>query len=223
MISRTDISPPSGRRRTWRLAPVQIVIFLLALTLHLALLLVPLHRNKGRPAVETGPVIEVALASPAARVIREPMAEHRASPKAIDGKAIPANQDEVKQAPDKAPVEVTAQPDAAALRRALPGQVAGFVRGGVPESNSSSLRRLHPSWNPSWSTPVLEDLETAFSPYFAPAEAVMLDQWQEPGGARRVVMRLPSGDSVCGRAEPWDPLNPLVEPVPMFHRCARRQ
>ncbi|NND44993.1 MAG: hypothetical protein HKN58_06685 [Xanthomonadales bacterium] len=104
----------------------------------------------------------------------------------------------------------------------LRDQVAGLQHTAPPADGPAPLLRLQSEWKAGFTAPLLEAVDTLFSRDFAPVEAEVLDQWTEPGGVRRVVMRLPSGETLCGRAAPWDPLNPLVEPVPMFHLCKRR-
>ena len=51
----------------------------------------------------------------------------------------------------------------------------------------------------------------------APLEIV--DRWQAADGSHNVLVRTVSGDLLCGRADAWDPLRPLVEPVMMFRTC----
>lgn len=67
--------------------------------------------------------------------------------------------------------------------------------------------------------PVLPSTPTRFAAHMLPLEAEVLDHWQEAGGVQRVVIRSTDGDTYCGRREAWDPLNPLFEPVMLFHRC----
>lgn len=70
------------------------------------------------------------------------------------------------------------------------------------------------------SKPVLPWEPTIFDELYAPVTTEILDQWQQADGTMMVVMRTPSGHTLCGRKAPWDPANPLYEPVPMFHKCA---
>lgn len=54
----------------------------------------------------------------------------------------------------------------------------------------------------------------------APARSVeIVDRWLAADGSHNVVLRAPSGNLLCGRAEAWDPLRPLVEHVTMFGAC----
>ena len=80
--------------------------------------------------------------------------------------------------------------------------------------------RHHGPPPPAWSRRLLEPATPLFNEELLPSEPEIMDRWQEPGGMKRVVMRLPSGQTLCGRVESWDPMNPLVEPIAMFHLCA---
>jgi hypothetical protein len=33
------------------------------------------------------------------------------------------------------------------------------------------------------------------------------------------MVRMPNGELLCGRAEAWNPMSPLVEPVMMYRPC----
>ena len=54
---------------------------------------------------------------------------------------------------------------------------------------------------------------------FAPAEPVIVDRWLDTNGDHNVVVTLPSGDTLCGRAQAWNPMQPLVEHIMMFRTC----
>ena len=72
----------------------------------------------------------------------------------------------------------------------------------------------------NWTEPLLPPFSGPFSEDFAPLEEEILDQWQERDGTRNVVIRTPSGHTLCGRLEAWNPLNPLLEPIAMYRLCA---
>ena len=67
---------------------------------------------------------------------------------------------------------------------------------------------------------MLAYIPTVFDELYAPVETEILDQWLKPDGTMMVVMRTPNGQTLCGRKAPWDPANPMFEPVPMFRLCA---
>jgi hypothetical protein len=52
-----------------------------------------------------------------------------------------------------------------------------------------------------------------------PAEAGIVDQWLAADGSSNRMIRLPNGELLCGRAEAWNPMSPLVEPVMMYRAC----
>lgn len=54
---------------------------------------------------------------------------------------------------------------------------------------------------------------------FAPASTVVVDRWLASDRSHNVVMNLPNGETLCGRAEAWDAMRPLIESVMMFRRC----
>lgn len=47
----------------------------------------------------------------------------------------------------------------------------------------------------------------------------IMDRWLAPDGSHNVLIRTASGDLLCGRADAWDPLRPLVEPVMTYRNC----
>jgi hypothetical protein len=51
------------------------------------------------------------------------------------------------------------------------------------------------------------------------AAVEIVDRWQGADGSHHVLVRTPAGDMLCGRAEAWDPMQPLVEHVMMFRSC----
>lgn len=46
-----------------------------------------------------------------------------------------------------------------------------------------------------------------------------IDRWLAADGSQNVMITLPSGETYCGRAEAWNPMNPLIEPVMMYRPC----
>lgn len=54
-----------------------------------------------------------------------------------------------------------------------------------------------------------------------PADVTVVDRWQAADGSHQVVVQLPTGESMCGRAEAYNPMQPLVEHIMMFRICGR--
>jgi hypothetical protein len=58
-----------------------------------------------------------------------------------------------------------------------------------------------------------------FDGMVVPDEVEIVDRWLAADGSHNVVVNTPSGDTYCGRAEAWSPLNPLFEPIMMWRPC----
>ena len=58
-----------------------------------------------------------------------------------------------------------------------------------------------------------------FDGMMAPVETELVDRWQASDGSSNVVINTPNGDTFCGRAEAWNPMQPLVEHLTMFRSC----
>ena len=58
-----------------------------------------------------------------------------------------------------------------------------------------------------------------FDGMVAPGETEVLDRWLAADGSRNLVVETPSGDTYCGRATAWNPMNPLFEPVMQYRPC----
>jgi len=58
-----------------------------------------------------------------------------------------------------------------------------------------------------------------FDGMYAPARVEIEDRWLAADGSHNVVVNLPDGSTMCGRAAAWNPLQPLVEHVMMFRNC----
>jgi hypothetical protein len=53
----------------------------------------------------------------------------------------------------------------------------------------------------------------------SPRSTGTIDRWLAADGSHNVVVQTAGGDRICGRAEAWNPMNPLLEPVMMFRKC----
>jgi hypothetical protein len=62
--------------------------------------------------------------------------------------------------------------------------------------------------------------ENLFNSTANPAQPEIVDRWLAADGSHNVVVNLPNGDTLCGRALAWDPMRPLVENIMTFRSCA---
>lgn len=200
------------------------LLLIIALALHAALLLIPVHRSATEPERSR---VEVTLASPApATTVAMPEPAPR-----VSSRPIPPVTGPLAAAQPK-PRRIAAQdqqqpPSPPAVSTAYLLEVARDMRWQQPPVAPHALGTPRITELPAnLARPLLPLAPNAFDPYVAPTSTEVVDHWLEPGGAQRVVIRTPSGETYCGRRESWDPLNPLFEPVMMFHGCAgggRRQ
>ncbi len=72
---------------------------------------------------------------------------------------------------------------------------------------------------PNWTRDHSFTQETPFVSVWLPQNAVILDRWRNPDGSHQVIVKTPSGNTYCGKAAAYDPLEPLVEPVMLFKSC----
>jgi hypothetical protein len=84
---------------------------------------------------------------------------------------------------------------------------------------SSPFGRQDNSWRRGSKPAVGLPDKNLFEGMVAPAETELIDRWQAADGSNNVVLKTPNGDTLCGRAEAWDPMRPLMEPLMMFRSC----
>jgi hypothetical protein len=75
-------------------------------------------------------------------------------------------------------------------------------------------REAPENWRPGIS---LED--NLFNGMTVPEKVEIVDQWMSADGSQNVVINTPTGETLCGRRQAWDPLNPMLEQLMMFRTC----
>jgi len=78
---------------------------------------------------------------------------------------------------------------------------------------------LPANWRRGAGAPGLMGETNLFDGMVAPDSVEIVDRWIAADGSHNVVVNLPGGETMCGRAEAWDPLQPLVEHIMMFRNC----
>ncbi len=61
--------------------------------------------------------------------------------------------------------------------------------------------------------------DNLFNGMVLPNKTEIVDRWFAADGSHNVVINTPSGQTFCGRALAWDPMQPLVEHVMQFRPC----
>ena len=95
-------------------------------------------------------------------------------------------------------------------------------------SKSDSSRKLGDAkeyqapanWSRSAGAPYLEEFDNRFDGMTVPEKVEIVDRWLAADGSHNVVLNTPTGETLCGRAEAYNPMQPLVEPIMMFRSCA---
>ena len=87
------------------------------------------------------------------------------------------------------------------------------------ENNSRRLGVSVPQALPeNWRSGIsIED--NPFNGRVLPNKTEIVDRWLAAEGSHNVVINTPSGQTFCGRALAWDPMQPLVEHVMQFRPC----
>jgi len=75
-------------------------------------------------------------------------------------------------------------------------------------------QEIPPNWRPSIR---LDD--NLFDGMTVPTETEVVDEWRASDGTHNVVINTPGGETLCGRKQAWDPMNPMIEHPMMFTRC----
>lgn len=61
------------------------------------------------------------------------------------------------------------------------------------------------------------------NPMVRTGKTEIVDSWLAADGSHNVIVNTPGGQTLCGWALPWDPMQPLVEHVMHFRRCGGNQ
>jgi len=195
-----------------------------AMLAHALLLLVPAKRDQS--SYQASPALAIALlrAAPPAPTAREPNLQERPDETVQEGLRSAAPE---QQAAETTPVEESpAEPPGEFIpERQQPStayllDLAGRQQWSVPETSATRHlgkhvpRAMPPNWRPA-----MRPEANRFDGMVAPAELEVVDRWLAADGSHNVVITAPDGETYCGRAEAWNPMNPLVEPIMSYRKC----
>jgi hypothetical protein len=215
-MSHATTHPPGP----WRARPLrssQALVLALAVLVHAALLLIPLRQAE--PPARRAP-LQIEFWADRPNLPAETGPEPATGPPTPDR---PRRPETVAQVPP--PAVVTTAPPASdrhddfVITAAYLYDAVSRMEWSDPQK-PPSLGIARPRELPhNLAGPVLPVIPTWFDGLAAPGAVEVLDRWQGPDGGMMVVMRTPTGHTLCGRGDAWDPLNPLVEQVILFHTC----
>jgi hypothetical protein len=191
---------------------------LVALLVHSSLLLIPLQG--GLPPAQSLQRLTVSLQRIARpqRADPQPMLPEQSVPPAappLRDAAVPAD---VEPTPPNSPAAPASPPPALSAARLF--DLASRQEWSLKSpTDTRDLGVFRPQPLPeNWRRGMPLDANR-FDGMIAPDEVEVVDRWLAADGSHNVVVNTPSGDTYCGRAEAWSPLNPLFEPIMMWRAC----
>ncbi|MFC1720590.1 hypothetical protein ACFL00_05605, partial [Pseudomonadota bacterium] len=70
------------------------------------------------------------------------------------------------------------------------------------------------NWRPS-----IRMEDNLFDGMTVPGKTEVVDEWLANDGSYNVVINTPSGETLCGSKQAWDPMNPMLEHLTLFRKC----
>lgn len=205
---------------------------LLAILGHAVLLLIPFTKPVPRPVegpakimLELVPVYQEETQAPAARE-REPEPETEPEAESVPKPEIfpvPAPGDPsipeqkfvpVRRAPGVTVARLMEQRDSVATAVPIDPATAPVRTLG----EAVPFEQPH-NWQRGAGAEALAPFQNTFNDKTVPAKVEIVDRWLAVDGSHHVVVETPAGLKMCGRARPWDPMQPLVEPLMMWKVC----
>lgn len=197
----------------------------IALLLHSALLLVPIHIPP-----EVPPAAEIITVTLATQSNAEPPGDQ---PVKKQPEITPETIPEIN--PEKKPLSVASEPKDSQLVESLQLSTPALPKSVTTAQLLRSVSHLKlplpekekplelgafmaPPLPANWS-PGLKIEDNLFSGSVASAGSEIVDQWGDAGGRYNVVVKTSSGHTLCGQTQAWSSMNPLVEPVMMWRSC----
>ncbi len=215
---------PTSASKRWKKSDG--VWLLLALFVHASLLLIPLQRP--RLAANVNSTLAVRLLPIAHVAFRHDGAEAEFAPvpaqvPARESPQIATAGPRPEIPPPHHPVDekpaFRALTTAGLLDTARTMRLDRVRAGGARPLGVHVHQDLPPNWRPGAGARALQAGDGLFTGMGVPAEVEIVDRWLAADGSHNVVLNLPNGQTVCGRAEAWNPLQALVEHVMMFRTC----
>ena len=213
------LPPPQWRYQSSQ--PLLRLVLLIAVVLHALLLLIPTRTPQQQPLPRS---LEVDIDFLPAPVPAPPTtALPRTEPPVPVAEPIPEAPPVPLTPPRTQPPPAEPDPDTAsrpALTTALLLEQAHLqdIDRASPDVSTLGVPDL-PELPRNMTRPLLPITVNAFDDFVISGEQELIDQWMEPNGTVNAVVRLPNGEVLCGRAEAWDPMTPLYEPVAMYRSC----
>jgi hypothetical protein len=195
----------------------------MAVLLHAILLLVPLRHI---PSVtEISQVVSVSLLAPRKK---QPVVEPQEIAVTPPGESRPAESHPPRALPpneNPAPVKPEAgvfgpdDPPVNTTTARLIDSATRFKWPAMEKDQSRQLGVFMPQAIPDNWRPGITVEDYWFNGMVVPAKTDIVDRWLAVDGSHNVVLNTTSNETLCGRAQPWDPMRPMLEPVMTFWKC----
>lgn len=212
--------------------PRELGFLLIALAVHAALLLLPLKSWQVNPVpVPDSVSVQLSTVQQTARIEAPvtPLPEQKTE--ILDLPLPPITQAEPEPGPEtlavSEPGESTTpepEPDPPRNARLLRQSLEQFEwlakqREDTRQLGDRPTHLLPDNWKENAGVPYQAEFEDILNGMIVPDKVEIVDRWLAADGSHRVVVNLPNGMTMCGRAEAYNPMQPLVEPIMLFGSC----
>lgn len=188
----------------------------IAVLLHALLLLVPMRHST--PAAQVSQVVSVTLLAPPKE---KPVFEDEGLPFAKD--IAPSQRPPLAEVPPPPePIAMESSPEKPVVKTTtalLLDSASRFKWPSIEQDESRQLGVFVPQPIPENWRPRIVGEDNLFNGMILPTRTEIVDRWLAADGNHNVVLNTPSGETLCGRAKPWDPMNPELEPIMAFWKC----
>jgi len=185
-----------------------------AVLLHASLLLIPMRHPPS--TTEVTPLISVSLIAPPVELqLLDELPLQQGLP--LAEKSLPVEPPIPAEPPaqDDSPAEPL-MPVTTAL---LLHSASRFKWPAIKKRDSRQLGVFSAQPIPDNWRPRITVEDNLFNGMVLPTKTEIVDRWLAADGTHNVVLNTSSGDTLCGRAQPWTPMNPLLEPIMTFWKC----
>jgi len=187
-----------------------------AVLLHALLLLVPMRHSA--PAAQVSQVVSVTLLAP--RKEQAVFADERLP---FTQDIAPAQKPPLAEVPTPpGPIAMESSPEEPVVVTTTALLLDSASRFKWPSIEQDEIRQLGvfvPQPTPENWRPRGVGEDNLFNGMILPTRTEIVDRWLAADGNHNVVLNTPSGETLCGRAKSWDPMNPELEPIMAFWKC----
>ena len=207
--------------KSMRLGRRDAAWLVIAMLVHCSLLLLPLHHRTSEPA--STQVLSVSLLKPQVReaLPEPPLPEMTVREESPPLQSIPPRETaRIPAAPTPDPVQDDIEEPRTRTSTARLVDSANQMKWSLSEKPADRKLGVHvPQEIPDNWLPLIVVEDNRFNGMTIPATTEVVDRWLAADGSHNVVINTPTGETLCGRAQAWNPMNPLVETLMMFGKC----